>query len=209
MLSGQDYPIKDNSSIYSFFEQNYGKNFVNYLHLHEPSNWMPRLKTYYIHLFGKNISYPGSKSLKRKIIDIILLLPLRFPTKRVFPQYLQPYGGSQWWCITLEAARYILDFIEKHPDYLKYHTHSLCSDEIFFQTILLNNPDEKFSKSLINNNLKFIDWSRPKPRPAVFTHKDFSLLINSDKLFARKFDMNIDSQILDMLDHENKKIDYV
>ncbi len=69
----------------------------------------------------------------------------------------------------------------------------------------MNSKDDKLRESIVNDNLKFIDWSRPKPRPATFTHKDFLLLVSSGKLFARKFDMDIDSQILDMLDNERKQ----
>src|SRR5688572_16625647 len=91
LLSGMDYPLKSNTFIDRYFEQNYGRNFVTYTLLQEPSNWMPRLQYYHFNFLGKYFSYPStSKSLKRKLMDIMLLLPLRFPSKREFPTYLQP-----------------------------------------------------------------------------------------------------------------------
>jgi hypothetical protein len=203
LLSGMDYLLASPYQIRTFFEQNQDKNYMTYFPIRESSNWWVRLSAYHFTLFGKYMSYPStSRSWKRKLLDSVLCL--KYPRTRQLPSDLTPYGGSQWWCITPELARYILNFLGDHPKYVTYHEDSLLPDEMFFQTIVLNAKDQQVLSSLVNDNLKFIDWSRPKPRPAVFTHQDFNLLCNSGKLFARKFDVNKDTRILDMLDERIK-----
>ena len=42
--------------------------------------------------------------------------------------------------------------------------------------------------------LRYIDWKRGNPY--VFCNEDFEDLVNSPYLFARKFDLNVDAQIV-------------
>jgi hypothetical protein len=76
----------------------------------------------------------------------------------------------------------------------------LIPDELFFQTIVLHSP---FADTVVNDNLRYIDWSR-RPAPAILHAQDFPSLIGSGKLFARKFDANVDARILDMLDEHSE-----
>ena len=74
----------------------------------------------------------------------------------------------------------------------------LIPDELFFQTILLNSP---LRDRIVNDNLRYMDWSRPNvPLPAVLGTGDLPQLQQSPALFARKFDVTVDSAILDMID---------
>ena len=50
-----------------------------------------------------------------------------------------------------------------------------------------------------NDDLRYLDWSR-EPAPAVLTRDDLPALLGSGKLFARKFDPTVDSEVLDALD---------
>jgi hypothetical protein len=203
LLSGMDYPIKSTAAIEKFFEDHPHANFIEYFPLTSAATpeWMFRLERYHFNLFGRYLAYPSpSQSWARRTMDA--LLTAVYPRERRFPDYLQPYGGSQWWCITMAAALDILTFVHNHPDYVRYHADTHIPDEVFFHSIVLNSADEAIRNSLVKDNLKFIDWSRPKPRPAVFSRNDYNLLVSSPKLFARKFDINKDSTILDMLDEK-------
>lgn len=62
--------------------------------------------------------------------------------------------------------------------------------------------NSKSKKNLINN-LFYIDWeNRNSTHPRVFVKSDFERLVESSKLFARKFDSTKDADILDLLDQE-------
>ena len=200
LLSGQDYPLVSNKAIDSFFSANYGKNFIEYFSMPvqiKKYGDMKRIEWYH---FVKMKYYTPWKWYPLMIANKFLTVIPFF--KRKFPSYLKPYVGSQWWSITLPAAKYILEFIKQHPDYLHFHRHTLIPDEIFFQTILLNTTDTSLKESIVNDNLRYIVWSRPgvKDFPLLFRINDYQELIDSGKLWSRKFDPNTDSLILDSLD---------
>lgn len=101
------------------------------------------------------------------------------------------YKGTQWFSITDNLAKYILsqeNFIKSNFRY------SLCPDELFLHTVTANS---QFRDHIANNALRFIDWERGEPY--TFTEDDYCKLINSEHLFARKFDETKDSQIIDMI----------
>jgi hypothetical protein len=65
---------------------------------------------------------------------------------------------------------------------------------------------EKDNSIKVKLNLHFIDWDRKDVSlPVTFKQEDIQLLLQQpeQKLFARKFDVNIDEHILNLLD-ENK-----
>lgn len=75
-----------------------------------------------------------------------------------------------------------------------------CVDEIFLQTLVYNSDFYKniySSKEKYNLAMRFIDWKHGNPY--VFKKDDFDRLIKSDALFARKFDINIDADIIHLI----------
>jgi len=59
--------------------------------------------------------------------------------------------------------------------------------------------NSKFKDRVINNNFRYIDWSDKKPSPKTFTSSDFNKIISGDKMFARKFDYELDKNIVDKI----------
>jgi hypothetical protein len=123
--------------------------------------------------------------------------------RRKFPGYLTPYGGQFWMALPVETLFQILVFLAEHPDYLEYHRYTLIPDEIFFLSIiqsLFKNPGKA---NLIEPSVTYADWEdKDSPSPRIFTAADLSMLkgLPEHVLFARKFDMDQDSQILDLID---------
>lgn len=61
----------------------------------------------------------------------------------------------------------------------------------------------RFKNCIVNDDLKYIDWENPNPTPpAILGKSDFHRLVNSPKLFARKFDITRDAEILDLIDQQ-------
>jgi hypothetical protein len=56
---------------------------------------------------------------------------------------------------------------------------------------------------LVNDNLRYIDWLRNSSHPETLYKKDFERFINTENLFVRKFDVTIDTDVLDMIDHHS------
>ena len=98
------------------------------------------------------------------------------------------YKGSQWFGITHGMVEFILS---KEKDIFSIFQYGLGVDELFVQTIAMNSP---YRQNIANDSLRYIDWEHGSPY--TFTAEDYSLLMNSDKLFARKFDEKKDFQIV-------------
>lgn len=82
-------------------------------------------------------------------------------------------------------------------------------DEMFLQTIVYNSSfkdklyDKDYDDSCLGNQ-RYIDWKRGTPY--TFRNEDFEELINSNCLFARKFNEKIDCKIIDrLLEYVNKE----
>lgn len=221
LLSGQDYPLQSNESISSFFKLNYGTSFMEIFSI-PFKGWgdnggLDRLNKYKINLSNKKQDFIQLHSIfnrgfyKRQSLGNIkkLLKTKRYSylTKILFtrqpPIPIKPFGGSQWWALPIEVISLILNFIDTNPKYISYHENTLLPDEIFFHSILMHL--KKTNNLVIKPNATYINWKRKNtPLPVTFTENDFLELkdVSKEKLFARKFDIDIDHNILDIIDLE-------
>jgi len=125
------------------------------------------------------------------------MLRLRSALKpaRRFPSYARPFGGSQWWNLSRVATDRILEFIDEHPDYRRYHTYTLAPDEMFFQSILLGTGFAA-EQEIVNDTLRFMRWPEEESHPRVLTISDLPAMRKSEALFGRKFDAAVDEAVL-------------
>ncbi|SDH45759.1 Core-2/I-Branching enzyme [Pedobacter terrae] len=170
LLSGQDYPIKNNKYIRSYLEFNNNSIFLNY-------NKIPYDKWVY-----------GGK--------------LRFPCFEIITEQIEIYCGSQWFSLPFQVLGIIFEFLEFNPDFITYYKAVDVPDESFFQTLLLNCDDEFVKENLVNRNLHLIKWDSPYMHPRVLEKNAMKLIKRSRYLFARKFDGEQPSVILDKIDSE-------
>lgn len=188
LLSGQDYPIKSNSQIQEFFRQAADQNYIDYFALSAKNKWT---------------NGEGWYDAKRRTSDFCLryrskMVPL--PLNRKLPYSMVAYGGSPWWNLTQECVEYIVGFVENNHKYVSFMTNTFLSDEVFFQTLLLNSP---LRSTVVNSNLRYIDWENANPTPpAVLMVEDFASLRQTPDLFARKFDIDRDPEIFDLIDQQ-------
>ncbi|MEH2273655.1 MAG: beta-1,6-N-acetylglucosaminyltransferase [Nostoc sp.] len=202
-LSGQDYLIKTNAYIKRFLQKNQGKEFIEYFslpYIYWKEGGLIRIESWHIYWNHKYFCIPEKRELKSPIVSLLysfLILPL--VKKRKLPEGFAIYGGSQFWCLTGECIKWINIFVKQNPKFVKRFNYTYCTDEIFFQTLILNSP---FKDKVVNDNLKYIDWGDDiyAYHPIILEKKDFEKIRQSEKLFARKFDTSKDSDILDMID---------
>jgi hypothetical protein len=188
LLSGQDYPLTSAGNIHDFLAANQGVVFMNYKAF-DP-DWteaLPRIQEYHFN----NLQIKGRYMLQKAVNT---LLP-----KRKLPDNLVPVGRSQWFTIPAECVSYILDYWESKPSLRSFIKLTWAPDEFIFQTILYNS---RYKNKMLNDDLRYIDWSAGGVSPKLITIIDASALMASGKLFARKFDQNKDSAILDLLDKQ-------
>jgi hypothetical protein len=122
----------------------------------------------------------------------------RLMPKRKLPLGYSHYGGSAWWSLSKECARYCLDFLEAHPGLLNYYKYTWGGDEFIFQTIIMNSPE--WRQKVVPDNLRYIDWADKKPSPKTLNRQDIPNMMASGKLFARKFDLALTPGIFREID---------
>lgn len=197
LLSGQDYPIKSNDYINKFFQHSEQRIFMEHFKIPNYEKWQPRGGMYRLdkYFFGLK---PHQLFSSRAVNLVSRYVPF---LRRNQPKNLQPYAGSQWWTIDSYALDYILHFVDQNPGYSKYHRSTFAPDEVFFQTILLNATDERITKSIVNDNKRFARWQTENiSHPEFLNAGAFDNIINSPALFARKFDLEQNPEIFELID---------
>ncbi len=191
LLSGDDLPIKKIDEIHSFFDMHPYCQFVGMVN--ETQKYRFRVNRYYF--FQNRIGRDKTKSAKcwSKLDRYIELVSRK--TKYERNKSLKLWYGSQWFSITDEFARYVV----KNRNWIWCHfNYTFIPDELFLQTLLARSPffNQAFKieqNSSYKSALRYIDWGRG--RPYVFKEEDFFELVNSDMIFARKFDSSQNPEI--------------
>lgn len=206
LLSGTDLPIKPVPAILKFFDDHAGKEFVGFVKTDE---WKDKVLGW--HLFTR--FYRSKGLLARRLSGIRpgceKVLNSLFPRKSDGIEFRK---GANWVSITNGFCGYLLT---KRKFIRKYFRHTLCADEIFLQTILWDSPfraaiyssDDEYS-----GNMREIDWNRGQPYIWGQNPEDTDILLNSPKLFARKFSsrhMGIVQEIIRYHEDRNPDLTFI
>ena len=133
LLSGTDYPLWSADSLYRFFADYPGREYIN------------------LHPMGED---NGGKSYSRLEIfregDPKNVFERKWGNKRkashIYRDYekvlkgMKPYGGAQWWALTRKTIGYILDFVEREKEWVNFFKNTHIPDEMFFHTLVGNAP---------------------------------------------------------------------
>jgi hypothetical protein len=188
LLSGQDYPIKPLDRILAHVAEHPSAEFIEAFPLNAQNRWT------------KKWGYVNATARYRWYIFRFRRTAFPIPMKRRVPMNLTASGGSQWWCLSHDALRYVIRFVEKRPDVMKYFKNVSIPDETVFQTILYNSP---FRNRVICDDLHCTVWQKTTTRhPAFLTEDQIPLMRESNKMFARKFDLAKQPFIFDLIDRE-------
>lgn len=185
LITGQDYPIQTFAQFENIAEDAVvnNKNYLNVFNL--PSAYwehggIDRVERYNFYDLIDAKKY--HKWIKR-IHKIQLILGVKRSLKDL-PEKL--FGGSTYWSLNRACVRYVMDYTRDNVNFLHRFKYTFCAEEIYFQTIIMNS---KFASTVINDNLRYIDWKSGRGGyPAFLDESDYDLLVNSGKLFARKID---------------------
>jgi len=192
LISGCDLPIKTQDEIHAFFNRHYPAEFIGF------TTGTIEDRVDKIHVFSKHYR------MRNKGLGKILGLLRGFA---VFLQGILDYHhyklddklmkGPNWVSITEQAVSLILS---QEEVVMKQYRYSFCADEIYKQTILGNSflSDRVYDRTDDNCGcMRCIDWKRGNPY--VFHSADFEQLMHSDRMFARKFDEEIDFDIVEKI----------
>lgn len=197
LLSGVDMPIKSQDYIHEFFKKNNNREFIGYSQY--DYNLEVNRKVRRFHLFPKDFRSNSTLSffVKKALRFLYIRLQNQFNIQR--NNIIDFKKGTQWVSITPEFARFL---VSKSKDIRSVYKNTFCADEIYKQTICW---DSDFKKNIYNvfdeglGCMRMIGWK--EGRLIDFEEKDFTTLISSNYLFARKFNSKHIQVVHDILKH--------
>lgn len=189
VISGQDFPIQSNAFIIDFLSRNKGTEFLEYMELPD-SRWIGNngLDRYEYYWAIEEMGLENSI----KMVNV----QRQLSNKRTFPGNMSPYGGSGWFTITEECAKYVLQKTTESPDLLSFFRYTYAAEEMLFPSIIMNSP---YATQVTNNNLRYIDWHSGPQYPKILRQSDIDNMIHGGHLWARKFDSDVDDQVISRL----------
>ena len=200
-LTGQDFPLGPRHARLARLRERPQASYLSWFKPLETNHWSnarERLDHWHFHapFLAWLLGLPGAGRRLRAALGWSNRLPYLPGWKRRWPAELAYHGGSNYAVLSRAACRHLGEAPEARRlrRWLRGAAHA---DEIVFQSILLNSP---LAPTVINDDLREIDFPRNSPHPRVFTAADWPRLSASRKLFARKFDPAVDSEILDRLE---------
>jgi len=101
--------------------------------------------------------------------------------ERKKPANFDPHFGSQWFCITSKAARYVVDQMRVRETY-NFFKYCWIPDEFAIQSLVYKVSD---SHKIANKSLTYF-YFNSFGKPLVFYNDHFDFLANSPHVFARK-----------------------
>ena len=198
LISGADLPIKTNDEIDRFISARPEMLYVNFApHNYEFANY----KVQVYHPFVDRRSFRSNKAVKALNHSLARgQLALGFRRQKVG----NIYHGSEWWSLPRE---FVLELASMADWIRSRYRMTLASDEVFVQTLLmergLRDRVYRFEEP-DHGNLRLIDWRRRVGNsPHTWRMDDMDALLGADEdyLFARKFDEEVDIEVIEAVIH--------
>lgn len=181
LLSGQDLPIKPIDEIFHYFDN----KDVEFLEFGADNHDIYRFRLGSYHYIGDN-------KLFRRLYNFANRLNGALGRDRLTRHNLSVYKGSNWASLTNEAVKYL---VEHRNLIYRITRHSHCADEVYKQTLLMN-ANQKFN-IYSEKDIRYIDWEHHEgSSPHTLRIGDYEELMKSECLFARKFDTDVDEEII-------------
>ena len=192
LITGSDYPCLSLDSFKAFCKEHRNDNYLEHFPLPH-ADWgaeggLNRIQYWWLR---PNSTRSSGAWLTRKMVN----LQRRLGIKRSFNYFDgNLYGGGTYWSLSREAVGVAIDYFTQHPDYLRRFRHTSIAEEICLPTLLANS-----SLPLINDYKRYIDWGLDGANPQVLTEKDYTKIISSKALFARKMESDISSPLIEKI----------
>ena len=172
-LSGQDYPLRSRAQIDAEMSKDPAKNYINLI----PLKTLPRYFSLrkYLYYFRLNDHF------------------YRTPIPRLQPRNIRiDWHGSAWHILTREFCEWMFS-ADVARQCMSFFRHAKLPNELLMQTLVMNGPFRDTLEPAYKRKMK---WGNRAPHPSILTIDDYPSLVESDAFFARKFDPEVDEEIL-------------
>lgn len=194
-LSGMDYPLWSNEQISKWLEEQGDKEILQGICMNTAFIQGQQRKLYTLRRPMFRL-FNNKWNLRLSILSRKLLGALGFRKKLYFEvngNTWNLYKGSAWWCISEELAAYVLKMYWDCPEIRRYFQDSFGQAETLIQTIAFNSPEWAPRCILSEGEYPGLDALTPlhyivyEPVIQVMEEKDLPALMQSGRMFARKF----------------------
>ena len=196
-ISGQDYPLRSNDQFDLFFE-NTQDSFMCYT-FEEDRNYQQE-KNYINGWYPNTLDRSFWGRWYRKLrIGIIL----RYLIKR--PDVPNLCGGWDWYSWSERVYKWVLQYLDENPQYLRRFNHTRGASEKIFATLLKPHLEELHIRK--HYPLRYVSWLPHRPietskRPFNLTEEDYEFVLASPCFFCRKVHETESAKLLDMIDQQ-------
>ncbi len=196
LLSGTDYPIKPAAQILADFRAATYDAAIQFELIRANDFKRHWQEVCYQRYYALNVTVPVMAGWRLARRRLAINHPLLTKPFLPFNKNFACYAGAQWFCANRRTAQHLLKFHKANLKLANHYRKIMAPDESYFQTILANAPQFK----LHNDNFRYLDWSAGEAHPKTLRLEDLPKLQASTAHFARKFDVEQDSIVLDELD---------
>jgi hypothetical protein len=211
-LSGQDYPTRPLAEFEAALAATPHDGFLTWWDVTDPGSpgpWRPRQAR--TRFFGQYRRLPDWTLRPLRAVRFLgKVTPLRFhlhygpfvgwqPRVTPFDRGMRCYAGWQWWTLSRPAVEYLWSALTENGELVRWLRRVMLPCESLVQSVLLNSG--RFD--LHPDNRRFVDFAGSRDgRPRTLGVADLPAITSGAYDFARKFDPERDSEVLDRLDAE-------
>ena len=201
-ITGQDYPLRSNRIFDAFFDS----NTDSYLLYEDFQNLTIKSQNHHMNrVMQFRPKFNDNKIMKSlyygfKIPNIIRMFIKRPPVDNFS-------FGSDFFSLHKNVIDYLLDYNQKHPDFLCRFMNTSSPSEIYYHT-LLKPVVERFHIHT-KEPLRYFSFVPHRPvstkyRPFNLTEEDYEYVIDSRAFFCRKVHETESAKLLDMIDAQRE-----
>lgn len=192
IITGEDIPVKSAREIYNYFKD----NDRIYISLHEAitDNLKDRYKYWYPFVNKDPRARPWQQL---NAVSLTLQKFFRVNRKRIGCEE-KVYKGYVYGSLPHDAVRYVLDYVDKNPLFMRDLSMCYIMEELFFQTILGNSP---YRNRIAKNCLRYSVWEyKYDSIPGYLDEEDIRAIDAGDYIFARKVNKKFSEQLIQEMD---------
>lgn len=109
------------------------------------------------------------------------------------------YYSYFWGCVPFEVIRWCVDYIQQNPSFMELYDGAFTAEERFLATMIMMSPYSDWVKFDENGKSRSLTYTGEIGRyhPPLLTMENIYEIESSNAYFARKFDMVVDSEVVE------------